>query len=283
MKNRIMSGLVALAFAGGLMAGQQPPAAPQGQPAAPAHKSRKVKTQAEGKAVQAVLQALTPDARIKAADDFVVNFPKSELRPAVLAAAADSYQQKGDYANLVVYGEQALQADPDDATKVQVSVLLAKAIAQQAREFDLDLDEKLAKVEKYAHESLDVLKTMAKPNPLLSDDQWNAVKSDWAGDAHDALGMEYMVRKDYDRAVAEFKTAVATAKDTDPATQARLAAAYGKAGKYDEDIAVCDTLLAMPDLHSTIREVVQGERSRAEHAKSRAKPPVAAPAPAPKP
>lgn len=282
MRNRIMTGLVALAFAGGLMAGQQPAA----------EKARVAKTPEEGKAVQAVLQALTPDDRISAADAFVVKFPQSTLRAAVLAAAAQSYQQKNDYEKMVVYGEQALQADPDDATKVQTSVLLAKVLAQHTREFDLDRDEKLAKVEKYANGALELLKTMAKPNPAISDEQWNAIKSDWAGDAHDALGMDQLVRKDYERAAAEFKTAVETAKDLDPTTEARLAAAYGKAGQYDEAIAVCDKLLAMPDLHPTIRSVMQGERGRAMRAKNAAKAPAApaapapvapAPAPAPKP
>jgi tetratricopeptide (TPR) repeat protein len=288
MKNGIMTGLVALAFAGGLMAGQQPSAAPQGQAAgASAKKARAVKTPEEGKAVREVLQALTPEARIRAADEFIVQFPQSELRAAVLAAAAESYRQMNDYEKTVVYGEQALQADPDDATNVQTSVLLAKAIAQHAREFDLDREEKLAKIEKYANGALELVKTMAKPSPTLLDEQWNAVKSDWAGDAHEALGMDQLVRKDYDRAVAEFKTAVETAKDPDPTTSARLAGAYDKAGKYDEAIAVCDKLLAMPDLHPRIREVVRGERARATRAKGVGKPPApetaAPPAPAPAP
>jgi tetratricopeptide (TPR) repeat protein len=286
MKHRITTALVALAFAAGLTAGQQPAAAPQGQAAAPAAPEeqakpvRSAKSPEESKAVQAVLQALTPDDRIKAADSFVETFPKSELRAAVLAAAAQSYQQKNDFEKVIVYGEQALNADPDDATKVQMDVLLAKVLAQRTREFDLDRDEKLAKAEKYANSALAVLKTIAKPNPALSDEQWDAVKTDWAADAHDALGMDQLARKNYEQAIAEFKIAVETAKDVDPATQTRLAAAYGKAGKYDEAIATCDKVLATPDLHPAIRRFVEAERARDLKAKNAAAGPATPAAPA---
>jgi tetratricopeptide (TPR) repeat protein len=284
MRNGFMTGLVALAFAGGLMAGQQPAAAPQGQAAgAPAKKARAVKTPEEGKAVRAVFQALTPDARIQAAEDFIVKFPRSELKAVVLATAAESYQQKNDYEKTLVYGEQALQADPEDAANVQTSLLLAKAIAQHTREFDLDREENLAKVEKYANGALELLKTMAKPNVPVTDEQWTSIKSDWAGDAHDALGIDQLLRKNYDRAVAEFKAAVETAKDPDPTTEARLAAAYNKAGEYDEAIAVCDKLLALPGLHPTIHQVAQAERARAMRAKGGGKPPAPAPAAPPAP
>ena len=107
MKHRITTAVVALAFAAGLTAGQQP-ATPQGQAAAPgapeaqAKPARSAKSPEEAKAVQAVLQGLTPDDRIKAADSFVETYPKSELRAAVLAAAAQNYQLKNDSEKVIV-------------------------------------------------------------------------------------------------------------------------------------------------------------------------------------
>ena len=42
----------------------------------------------------------------------------------------------------------------------------------------------------------------------LTDDQWTAAKKDFAAEAHAALGMGAMVRKKYDVAESEFKTAI---------------------------------------------------------------------------
>ena len=74
-------------------------------------------------------------------------------------------------------------------------------------------------------------------------------------------------------------------KEPDPGTEVRLASAYNKAGKFDEAIALCDKLMAQPDLHPTIRQYAQAERARAFQAKGGAAPPApgAAATPAPQP
>ena len=181
----------------------------------------------------------------------------------VLSAEAQTYQQKNDYVNMVVYAERALDADPDDATKVQTQLILATGIAQHTREFDLDREEKLGRVEKYANSALDMLKTLAKPNASVSDEQWNGLKSQLVADAHDALGMDAMVRKNKDQAIKEFQTAVDATKVPSPTTEVKLAVAYNDAGKYDEALALCDAVLKAPDLYPSIQRVAQAERSRA--------------------
>jgi tetratricopeptide (TPR) repeat protein len=253
-----------------------PVTAAAGQAAAPP-KQRALKSQEEQKALQALFQATTPDARVTAGEDFVTKFPKSDFRCLALFAEAQSYQQKGDYDKMVIYGERTLDADPDDATKLQTMLLLANGIAQRTREFDLDREEKLGRVEKYANSALETLKTIAKPNPNLPDEQWDGFKAQMVSDAHEALGMAALVRKNYDQAISEFKTAVAATKEPEPAAEVRLAAAYNKAGKYDDAIAICDRLMAKADLHPAIRQFAQSERARAVQAKGGAQ---ATPAPA---
>jgi uncharacterized protein HemY len=81
-------------------------------------------------------------------------------------------------------------------------------IAQHTKEFDLDREEKLAQVEKYAKTALELLKDAPKPNPNITDDQWTAAKKDFASEAHTALGMGAMARKKYDVAESEFKLAM---------------------------------------------------------------------------
>jgi tetratricopeptide (TPR) repeat protein len=274
MKNAILIGVLA-ALAAAIPMGAQQAAAP---------KQRSVKTQEEAKELQAVLQATTPEARVTAADEFIAKHPKSDFASLALFAAAQGFQQKNDFDKMVIYGERALESDPDDATKLQVVLMLGKGIAQKTREFDLDREEKLGRVEKYAATALDMLKTMAKPNPQISDEQWEGFKGQMVSDAHEALGMTALTRKNFELAITEFKTAVESTKQPDPAAEVRLAAAYNKAGKYDQAIAVCDKLMAQTDLHPAIRQYAQAERARAFQAKggpAPAAPAAAAPAAAP--
>ena len=57
---------------------------------------QKVKSQKEAQAVQAMLQAQTPEDRIKAANDVITNFADTEFKPYALFIEADAYFQKGD-------------------------------------------------------------------------------------------------------------------------------------------------------------------------------------------
>lgn len=280
MRTGMMIGALAAVIAGaGLAGAQQGAAGPPAQATAPgAQKVRGFKSQAEGQALQGMVQAATPEARIAAAEDFVTKFPDSDFKALALAAEAQSYQQKNDYERTVIYGERALDANPDPGTRLQTQLMLAKVIALRTREFDLDREEKLGRVEKYANGALEMLSTMAKPNPNLSDEQWNTVKADMIADAHDSLGVAALVRKNYSQAESEFKTSVAAGKTPDAATQVRLAATYNKESKYDDAIALCDKLMAEPNLHPAIRSIAQAERARAIQSKNGGQKPAAAPA-----
>ena len=99
------------------------------------------------------------------------------------------------------------------------------------------------------------------------------------------MGLSAMVRKNWDVAITEFKTAVASTDKPDPATQVRLASAYDAAGKYDDALPILDKLMAQTDLHPSIRQFAQAERVRAMQGKGAVKPATppatpAAPAPA---
>ncbi len=262
MRNGFMMGALALALAGGAMAQPANSQAPAPTPA-PTPKGRALKTVEEQKALQTLMQAESPDAQIAAAEAFTVHYPHSDFKALALFAEAQGYQKKGDYDHEIVFGELALDSDPDDGTRVQALIFLASATAARTGEFDFDREEKLAKVEKYATDALDLLKTMPKPNPALPDQVWADDKADMGGDAHIALGIDRMARKDYGKAIEEFRTAVETAKHPDPAASVRLAGAYDKAGKYDDALAVCDKTLAIPGLNPSLAQAARSERETA--------------------
>lgn len=277
MSNRfVMRALLALvsvvpAFA----APQGKPAAQTGQPAAqPVAKQPSVKSPAEGQALNAIFQAPDVDARIKAAEDFVAKFADSDFKGLAWMIEAETYRQKNDYIKMIDYGERALEADPKN---YMAMLLLASGIAQRTREFDLDREEKLGRVEKYARTAMDIVKVAPKPNPQLTDEQWAQAKGSFTAQAHEALAMAAMARKNNDVAIAEFKIAVESSSPPDPATQVRLGAVYNEAKRYDDAIAILEKVMATPDVDSRIRQFAQAERARALQAKG-VKP--AAPAPA---
>jgi len=234
----------------------------------------KPKSQEELDALKVMFAASTPDARIAGAEDVLTKFRDSEFKAIALYVEAVSYDQKHDYEHTVVFGERTLEADPKS---YQAMLLLAGTIAQHTKEFDLDRDEKLAQVDKYAKNSLELLKDAPKPNSALTDDQWTAAKKDFASQAHASMGVGDLVSKKYGAAQSEFKLAIDTADKPDPATIVRLGKAYSEDGKYDDAIAQFDKVMAMQDINVQVRQVAQAERVRTFQKKNPPKPADAAP------
>jgi tetratricopeptide (TPR) repeat protein len=241
--NRILTGIWVLAIAADVLMAQPKP-----------------KSQDELKALQEMFNATTPDARIAAAENVVTKFADTEFKSIAFFFEAASYEQKGDYPNAVTFAERAVDADPKN---YQAMVLLARQIAQHTHEFDLDREEKLAKVDKYAKSALELLKDAPKPNPQLSDEQWAGAKKEYASEVHEALGTAAMARKKPDVAVTEFKIALDDLDKPDPATMVRLGIAYSQDGKYDDAIAQFDKVMAMADAPAQIKQYAQAERVRA--------------------
>jgi tetratricopeptide (TPR) repeat protein len=247
--------------AAALLYGQQPPAAKQPQP----------KSAAEVEALKAMFSAPDPDSRIKAAENLMTKFADTDFKGLALSLEADAYRQKGDYEKMMIFGERALEADPKN---YNVMIMLATSLAQRTREFDLDREEKLAKAEKYANRALAILKDAQKPNPGITDDQWEKAKKDFSAQAHEALGLAAMVRKKYDVAISEFKTSVDIAATQEPRTLVFLGNAYTLAGKPDDAIAVLDKVLTASDVNVQVKQAAQAAKVTATQMKEgKVKPP----------
>lgn len=238
-----------------LCAAVMPLAADQKQPAP--------KSKGEQDVLQEMLRAQDPDARIKAAETLLTKYADTDYKGLALYVEAMSYQQKNDYDRMVVYGEQAIQADPK---QYQAMLLLAQAIAQRTREFDLDREEKLAKAEKYANEAMNIVKDLPKPNPQVTDDQWTAAKKEFMSQGHSALGYVAKARKNYDVAVSELKQAIDLFAD--PVTMIQLALVYDQQKKPDDAIPLLEKVMAMPDASASVKQFAQAEKVRATQLKS---------------
>src|SRR5437773_6324421 len=94
MHRVIMSGILALAMVSSLTA-------------------QKVKSKAEGEALQAVFKTTTADERIQAAQSVLIKFADTEFKPLLLLTIAQSYQMKGDGDNTIIFAERVLkEGDP---------------------------------------------------------------------------------------------------------------------------------------------------------------------------
>lgn len=272
MKRTILAGILSLA-AGlqGLTAQPQqkksaPPAAQPAQPQAPADAGPKGPT-AKSKEEQAAIMALNfaqtdPDGTIKAAEELLTKFSDTEFKEIALLMEANAYQKKGDAVKAQIYAQRVLEVNPKD---FQASLMLGEILVQSTRENDLDKEEKLGNSEKYLNQTIENVKTAAKPNPQLTDAQWEDGRKYVIAEAHNGLGLVAMTRKKYDLSATEFKMAVEG--DPQPAYQVRLASVYQQAGKNDDAIALCDKILADPQLHPQIKQVTQSVRAAAMKAK----------------
>jgi tetratricopeptide (TPR) repeat protein len=219
----------------------------------------KPKSPKEAAAIQAMLQAPDPDSRIKAADELITKFADTEFKAYALYLEADSYAQKNDSDKAIVFAEQTLEADK---TNYQAAVLLAKTYANTTKVNDLDKEEKLTKVVKYANQALELLKTAEKPNPALSDAQWTEVKNDFEGQCHYAMGVAAAYRNKMDEATTHF-TKVAEL-DTDPTDLIRAGRVLLDVKKYPEAIVWFDKALTSPTANDQIKDIATKDKARAQ-------------------
>jgi tetratricopeptide (TPR) repeat protein len=224
------------------------------------------KSQAEAQAVNAVIQAQagSPDDMIKAADELVSKYADTSYKSFALELEAEAYQKKNDNTKAIIYGEQALQADPKN---YDASNLLANITAATTRDTDLDKEEKLTRAEKYAHESLDTLQSGGRP-PLyanLTEEQWAKTKAAGVSLAWQALGTVALVRKKTDDAIADFQKGIEA--NPDPVLMIRAGRALLAAKKPDDAIVYFEKVMNSADAPAQIKSIAQADRVRAIQAK----------------
>ena len=224
------------------------------------------KSQKEVDALNAMFQAADNDTRIKAANELMTKFADTDFKGLALYMITNSYNEKKDTTNTIVYGERVVEADGNSALGAHARIMIATSLATTTKEFDFDKEEKLGRADKLSKEAVEVIKTAAKFNPALTDEQWDAAKKGYTAEAYIALGMTATVRKNWAEAMANYKTAA----DTDPsnsATFVRLGAAQVSAAKYDDAIATLDKVLAMPGQDTVILNYAKAEKEKAVKAK----------------
>ncbi|MGP8246584.1 MAG: tetratricopeptide repeat protein [Bryobacteraceae bacterium] len=251
MRRILVAGMAALVAAGGCLMAQAP----------------KV-SRGEAEAYNAMVHAQSdPDALIAAAENLLTKYADTQFKDIALSLEADAYRKKGDWEKAEIFAGRALEANPKN---YQAALTAGEVLVQHTRDTDLDRDDKLARADKYLNQALENIKAAAKPNPQVTDQQWADFQKEIAAQAQNDLGLAAMTSKKWDVAIADFKTAVEG--DPQAAYMVRLASAYESSGKYDDAIAMCDKVLALPNLFPQIQQIATNIKAVATRAKGPAKP-----------
>jgi tetratricopeptide (TPR) repeat protein len=262
MMKSFLAVAAALALATAAIA-QQTQAQPQAQQQQQPQQGPKPKSQKELQALQQVQAATTPAQRMQAIDNVLENFTDTDYKHILLDMAIQSAQQANDPAKVEFYGERALKDDPKDVT---AQLALASSTIQNTKEFDLDKEQKLAKAEKYANDSIDALKNAPSPNPQMPEAQWQEAKKQMTAEAYADLGASAALRKKYDVALTNYKTAADN--DPEPVILVRLASAYNEDKQPDNAITTCDRILAMNEAPPQVKQIAQQIKATAQKSKS---------------
>jgi tetratricopeptide (TPR) repeat protein len=216
--------------------------------------AQKPKSKGEIAAIQAVQNAKTVDEQVAAIENVLTKYADTEFKVPLLQMAMESEERKGDFAQTTFYAQRLLDADPKNAFALAT---LAAETARHTREFDLDKDEKLAKVDKWAKDAIADAPNATKPNANMPDAQWDEIKKDTQAEAYGALGMAATLQKKYDDAIAAYKQALAVSPTPDPANWVRLGQAYLDANKLDDATAAFDKALTASNASPQVKTVAQ--------------------------
>jgi hypothetical protein len=245
--------------------------------------AQKPKSQKEQQAILAVQMAKAPDERVAAVEKVLTDFADTEFKVALLTVAIQAEQQKGDYPQIVFYGERLLKDDPNNAYAL---VNLGAETARRTRENDLDKDEQLAKADKWAKAGIEAAKTMPKVAAAETDEDLDHDRKDMQAQGYVALGMADVVRRNFDGAAENYRKSIEVEATPNAATLVRLAQVYINTGKLDNASFTLDKAINAPNAPDQIKSIATNlknevaKRKAAAAAKSGAAPSPAAPAPA---
>lgn len=226
------------------------------------------KSAAEAAAVQAMLQAQTPDAQIKAADELIAKYSTTNYKAYALFTEAGAWEQKGDHARAIASCEKALAADPK---YFDAEILMADVITSNTGDSDTDKADKLARAEKAARHALDAIKTAPKPRLFqMTDAEWASMKNSSASQAWQVLAVAATIEKKADEAIADYERGLALTPD--PGLMVRAGRALEGFQKYDDAVGWFDKAIASPNADAQLKDIAAKDKTRVAAEKARSKP-----------
>jgi len=234
--------------------------APAGQAAAPAGKRPpQAKTQEEFTAYKAVIALTDPAAQEKAANDFAVKFPDSELRPLLYKAVMHGYQQAFNDDKMMELAQKVLSFDADDP---EALLVVAQVLAERTRDTDLDKADRLAEARKDAQRALVTVDTDV-PSSGYPPEQLNAFKGFLRSDAYTIIGTLDFNNKAWGDAETNLKKSIeAYPQQVDPIAVFRLSVALDMQGKYPEALKYANQAVDLTKEGTNAGDAARKEKDR---------------------
>ena len=203
-----------------------------GQAAAPAGKRRPMaKTQEEFAAFNAANAITDPAAQEKAANDFAVKFPDSELRVLLYKTVMHGYQQANNLDKMMEMSQKVLGYDADDP---EALITAAQVLAERTKDTDLDKADRLAEARKDAQRALVTVDTDV-PTAGYAPEQLIAYKGFIRSEAYEISGtLDYNAKAWGDAETNLKKSIEAYPQQVDPIAVFRLSVALDMQNKYPE-------------------------------------------------
>ncbi len=192
-------------------------------------------TPAEEKAFKAFnsFQKLSNEDLIRksqAGEDFVKKYPSTDYTPFVYAFLTVAYIQQGAVDKAVAAGEKDLALNPKDFRTMAV---LSQSLSRLVKDSAPDAAAQLAKAETYGKNAIAGVPTLEKPEKM-TDENFTAQKNSILNMAHSGIGLVYVHRQDYPKAIAELEQAVSIGPNDDPTNFYLLGVSNLNSQHYDK-------------------------------------------------
>ena len=196
----------------------------------------------------------------KAADDFAVKYPESELKSYLYSKAMHEYQNENNPEKMLSVGEKVLRLDPDNSIAL---VLTATVLADSLSDIDTDRPSKIARVKTNATHALDTLDSGFTPPANATAEQVKVYKDTLQSMAHSALGIVALKTADDSGAERELKlSADLNQTQPDPYIWYHLALAQDHQKKYQEALASVDHALQVIGANADLGNLAKSEQTR---------------------
>ena len=240
-------------------AGQAAPAAGQTAAAPLGKRPPQAKTKEEYDAYN-IAKALTdPAAQEKAANEFAVKFPDSELRMVLYEAAMHGYQQANDADKMLDMARKVLGYDADQP---EALLGVAQVLAERTHDTDLDKDQRLDEAKKDAQRALVTVETDI-PTAGLPADKVELYKAFLRSEAYSIIGTIEYNAKAWTDAEADLRKSIdAFPQQVDPVAVLRLSLTLDQQKKYVEALKYANQAVELTQATTSAGKAAREEKDR---------------------
>ncbi|MGD0212812.1 MAG: tetratricopeptide repeat protein [Terriglobales bacterium] len=264
----------------GQPAQQNPPATGQAAPAATVKRPPQLKTKPEQDAYNAVMANTDAAALEKAASDFAVKFPDSEVRVLLFKNAMRAYINSNNAEKTEAMGRKVLSCDPDDP---EALIEVALVVSERTRDTDIDKDQSFGEAISMAQKGLQTLETDLSVPAGTPQDKIDTYKAQMRSQAYSIIGAIDYKKDNYVAAQENLQKSIdAYPSDPAPVDVLRLALALDKQQKYPEALKWANRAVEMTQENTVIGTPARSERDRLQALTGGAAPAPAQPQTPPK-